>query len=51
MRKIKIMGEAGEDWMSHSEIRYNSCRVPLENLLGGDGEGFVIARQRRTSSA
>ncbi len=46
VRRIKIMGEAGEDWASHSEIRYEDCRVPLENLLGGDGEGFVIAQQR-----
>jgi len=46
VRRIKIMGEAGEDWMSHSEIRYEECRVPLENLLGTAGEGFVVAQQR-----
>lgn len=46
VRRIKMMGEEGEDWASHSEIRYEECRVSLDNLLGGDGEGFVIAQQR-----
>lgn len=46
VRRISIMGDEGEDYMSHSEIRYNECRVPLENLLGGEGEGFTIAQQR-----
>ena len=45
-RKIKIMGHEGEDWASHSEIHYEECRVPLENILGGEEEGFVIAQQR-----
>jgi len=46
VRRIKIMGEEGDDWMSHSEIRYEECQVPLENLLGNVNEGFVIAQQR-----
>lgn len=46
VRKISIMGDEGSDWNSHSEIRYNGCRVPLENVLGGAGEGFTIAQQR-----
>ena len=45
-RKTKIMGEDGEDWISHSEVKYNSCRVPLDNLIGEEGDGFVIAQQR-----
>ena len=46
VRKIKIMGHEGEDWASHSEIRYEECRVPLENILGDEEGGFVIAQQR-----
>ncbi|MCS7069628.1 MAG: acyl-CoA dehydrogenase family protein [Meiothermus sp.] len=46
VRKISVMGEAGEDWMSHSEIRLNQVRVPRENLLGERGRGFAIAQER-----
>ena len=46
IRNIPVMGEAGEGYASHAEIRYENCRVPKENLLGGDGAGFVIAQQR-----
>lgn len=46
VRRIKIVGEEGEDHHSHSEIRFEHCRVPQANLLGGEGEGFVIAQQR-----
>ena len=30
----------------HSEILYNSVRVPGDALLGGEGEGFVLAQHR-----
>jgi acyl-CoA dehydrogenase len=30
----------------HSEILYNNVRVPEDALLGGDGEGFVLAQHR-----
>ena len=46
VRRIKIMGEEGEDHHSHSEIRFEECRVPKENLLGEEGAGFVIAQER-----
>jgi len=46
IRNIPVMGEAGEGYASHAEIKYENCRVPKENLLGGDGAGFVIAQQR-----
>ncbi|GIW32801.1 acyl-CoA dehydrogenase family protein [Meiothermus sp.] len=46
VRKISVMGEPGEDWMSHSEIRLQGVRVPKENLLGQRGRGFAIAQER-----
>lgn len=41
-----VMGHRGEGWASHAEVRYTNCRVPVENLLGKEGEGFAIAQDR-----
>jgi alkylation response protein AidB-like acyl-CoA dehydrogenase len=46
VRNIAVMGETGDDWMSHSEIAYQNCRVPRSGLLGEEGQGFVIAQER-----
>jgi len=46
VRNTSVMGEAGEDYASHSEIIYKNCRVPQKNLLGQEGKGFEIAQQR-----
>jgi acyl-CoA dehydrogenase len=46
VRNIPIMGDSGEGWHSHSEIRYNQVRVPQSNRIGGEGFGFSIAQQR-----
>ncbi len=46
IRNISCMGHAGEGWGSHSEIRYENCRVPAKNLLGEEGAGFAIAQSR-----
>ncbi len=46
VRNIPVMGHAGEDYFSHAEILYQSCRVPQKNLLGTEGQGFVIAQER-----
>ena len=46
VRNIKIMGDAGEGWASHAEIWYRNVRVPVENRLGDEGAGFLIAQER-----
>jgi acyl-CoA dehydrogenase len=46
VRNIPIMGDAGAGWASHGEIRYRDCRVPVANLLGPEGAGFLIAQER-----
>jgi alkylation response protein AidB-like acyl-CoA dehydrogenase len=46
VRNIRVMGHAGEGYFSHAEVSFQSCRVPKANLLGPEGQGFVIAQQR-----
>ncbi|WP_420630411.1 acyl-CoA dehydrogenase family protein [Candidatus Leptofilum sp.] len=46
VRNISVMGEPGDGWASHAEVRYDGVRVPLTNLLGKEGEGFAIAQER-----
>lgn len=46
VRNIPIMGEPGEGYMSHAEIKYTDCRVPLSNLVGQEGTGFMLAQER-----
>ncbi len=46
IRNISVMGHTGDGWASHAEIRYENCRVPQTNILGGEGMGFVMAQQR-----
>jgi len=46
VRNISVMGHAGDDYHSHGEILYRNCRVPVTNLLGPQGQGFVIAQER-----
>lgn len=46
VRNIPVMGEAGEGYFSHGELRFQDCRVPRANLLGVEGEGFRLAQSR-----
>jgi alkylation response protein AidB-like acyl-CoA dehydrogenase len=46
VRNISVMGDAGSDYASHAEVVYEDCRVPRSNLLGREGEGFLIAQER-----
>lgn len=46
VRNISVMGHEGDDWASHAEVAYEDCRVPVENLIGHEGAGFLIAQER-----
>ena len=46
IRNISVMGEPGDGWASHAEVRYSEVRVSQENLLGQEGHGFAIAQER-----
>ncbi len=46
VRNIPVMGHQGSDYFSHGEILFESCRVPQQNLLGVEGQGFVMAQDR-----
>lgn len=46
VQNISVMGSRGHGWASHSEIQYDDCRVPTENLLGKENAGFAIAQER-----
>ncbi len=46
VRRIRIMGEEGAGWFSHSELRFHNCRLPADALLGSPGAGFALAQER-----
>jgi alkylation response protein AidB-like acyl-CoA dehydrogenase len=46
VRAIPTMGHRGRGWTTHCEVRYTDVRVPVENTLGGEGDGFRIAQKR-----
>ncbi|RZS97393.1 acyl-CoA dehydrogenase family protein [Cecembia calidifontis] len=46
VRNIPIMGDVGEDYMSHGEVKFINCRVPVSNLIGDEGQGFALAQER-----
>ncbi len=46
VRNIPVMGEAGSDYASHAELRFESVRVPVSNRIGAEGAGFALAQER-----
>ncbi|MHB8669085.1 MAG: acyl-CoA dehydrogenase family protein [Acidimicrobiales bacterium] len=45
VRNVGLMGEREGDG-AHAYVRYHDVRVPTSNLLGGEGQAFVIAQTR-----
>ena len=46
VRNVSVGNEHGPDAGSHAYIRYENVRLSGEYLLGGRGEGFVVAQTR-----
>ncbi len=46
VRNLPVMGEAGEGWMSHAEVRLTGVRVPVASRIGEEGQGFALSQER-----
>ena len=46
VRPMHVLGYDDHDHGGHAELRFTDVRVPVENLIGGEGEGFAIAQAR-----
>jgi len=46
VQNLAVMGERGEGWMSHAEVRLEGVRVPVANRIGSEGAGFALAQER-----
>lgn len=46
VRNTPVMGERGSGWASHAEVAFTNCRVPVANLIGDEGAGFILAQER-----
>jgi acyl-CoA dehydrogenase len=45
-RGMKVFGYDDREHGGHAEIDFHDVRVPVENLIGGEGDGFAIAQAR-----
>lgn len=46
VQNLPVMGERGEGWMTHAEVRLTGARVPVANRIGDEGAGFLLAQER-----
>ncbi|WNJ19981.1 acyl-CoA dehydrogenase family protein [Pontibacter sp. G13] len=46
VRNLPVMGDEGDDYMSHGEVTFTDVRVPASHLLGAAGGGFAMAQHR-----
>jgi acyl-CoA dehydrogenase len=45
-RGMEVFGYNDRDHGGHAELEFNNVRVPAENLIGNEGDGFAIAQAR-----
>jgi acyl-CoA dehydrogenase len=45
-RGMQVFGYDDSDHGGHAELEFRDVRVPAENLIGGEGDGFAIAQAR-----
>ncbi|MFV2198969.1 acyl-CoA dehydrogenase family protein [Nocardiopsis sp. LOL_012] len=45
-RGMTVLGYDDGDHGGHAELVFDDVRVPAENLIGGEGEGFAVAQAR-----
>jgi acyl-CoA dehydrogenase len=39
-------GELSDRIGGHTEVSFENCRVPLDNMIGAPGDGFILAQKR-----
>ena len=45
-RAMTVFGYGDEESSGHAEIVFDRVRVPADNIIGGEGDGFAIAQAR-----
>lgn len=45
-RSMNVFGYTDGDHGGHAEVVFDNVRVPAENIIAGEGEGFAIAQAR-----
>ncbi|MFG2107281.1 acyl-CoA dehydrogenase family protein [Micromonospora chersina] len=45
-RGMEVFGYDDHDHGGHAELAFHDVRVPVENLIGAEGDGFAIAQAR-----
>ncbi len=46
IKNLSFMGEASDDYMTHAEVEFRNCRVPVSHRIGAEGSGFLLAQER-----
>lgn len=46
VRPLTVFGYDDRDHGGHAEIIFDDVRVPVENLIAGEGDGFAVAQAR-----